>query len=413
MPHSAVVDGRVRRSRLTSAYLLRLGSRDARRDVGALPRRPRRPAAPSPAPAPQITRARSAAPRCMGVTAGHVGSRVRRRGDRRASRSSASTRVVFEGAPGDADDVSVAAAARDEEVRRRARAAHRGQRPGRCSSPPTAPSPRPPPVPLTHRPDAGRARSRRPAASGSTSRCRATASSTAARGTAQRLLRRRATPSRSTVAVELVRALRRRRDRALGARARSQPERAADASAGTAPPAARSSATAATRSASTPPPSGATAASAQATAPGTPAEAVPGSFLFQRHIFPIRGPHDFGTGAAAFGGGRGHQGQDVFAACGTPLVAARGGIVKFKQLPVARAGNYLVIDGDGTGYDYAYMHLRERGARRTRATTSTPASRSATSATPATPTAATCTSRSGRRPGGTAAGIAARPAADR
>ena len=104
--------------------------------------------------------------------------------------------------------------------------------------------------------------------------------------------------------------------------------------------------------------SGATASSAQATAPGTPAKAVPGSFLFQRNIFPIRGSHYFGTGAAAFGGGRGHQGQDVFAKCGTPLVAAHAGRVKFKRYQSA-AGNYLVIDGDHTGYDFAYMHLRD------------------------------------------------------
>jgi murein DD-endopeptidase MepM/ murein hydrolase activator NlpD len=65
-----------------------------------------------------------------------------------------------------------------------------------------------------------------------------------------------------------------------------------------------------------------------------------------------------GTGAGAFGGGRGHQGQDTFAKCGTPLVAARGGVVKFKQYH-SRAGHYIVIDGDDEGYDYAYMHLRE------------------------------------------------------
>jgi murein DD-endopeptidase MepM/ murein hydrolase activator NlpD len=83
----------------------------------------------------------------------------------------------------------------------------------------------------------------------------------------------------------------------------------------------------------------------------------PSVFTFLRHQFPIRGPHTFGTGTAAFGGGRGHQGQDVFAACGTPLVAARGGTVKFKAFQ-SRAGNYLVIDGEKTGIDYTYMHLK-------------------------------------------------------
>ena len=45
-------------------------------------------------------------------------------------------------------------------------------------------------------------------------------------------------------------------------------------------------------------------------------------------IFPIRGRHDLGQSATnEFGGGRGHQGQDMFAACGTPLVAAQAGRV--------------------------------------------------------------------------------------
>ena len=83
----------------------------------------------------------------------------------------------------------------------------------------------------------------------------------------------------------------------------------------------------------------------------------PAAFRFLRHEFPIRGPHGYGEFAASFGGGRGHQGQDTFAACGTPLVAARGGKVQFKQYH-SRAGYDLVIDGARTGVDYTYMHLR-------------------------------------------------------
>ena len=104
--------------------------------------------------------------------------------------------------------------------------------------------------------------------------------------------------------------------------------------------------------------SGATASSSQVPAARAPATSAPGAFLFQRHIFPIRGAHTMGTGSAAFGGGRGHQGHDVFARCGTRLVAARAGVVKFKQYH-SRAGHYIVIDGDNEGYDYAYMHLRD------------------------------------------------------
>ena len=85
---------------------------------------------------------------------------------------------------------------------------------------------------------------------------------------------------------------------------------------------------------------------------------APGAFTFLGYRFPIQGAHEFGDGAAAFGGGRGHQGHDVFAACGTPIVAARGGKVEFKQYH-SRAGYYLVIDGARTGTDFVYMHLRE------------------------------------------------------
>ena len=47
----------------------------------------------------------------------------------------------------------------------------------------------------------------------------------------------------------------------------------------------------------------------------------------------------------------------MFAACGTPLWAARGGVVEFKQYH-SRAGHYIVINGEKTGVDYGYMHLR-------------------------------------------------------
>ena len=85
------------------------------------------------------------------------------------------------------------------------------------------------------------------------------------------------------------------------------------------------------------------------------------AFDLYDHIFPVRGKHDFGGEGAQFGAGRAghsHQGHDVFAECGTPMVAARGGRVQFKQYHAA-AGNYVVIDGAGTDVDYVYMHLAE------------------------------------------------------
>lgn len=79
-----------------------------------------------------------------------------------------------------------------------------------------------------------------------------------------------------------------------------------------------------------------------------------------RHVFPVAGPHTYGGASALFGAGRAghtHQGQDVLAACGTPLVAALGGVVRWAGFE-ADAGNYVVIDGEGTDVDYVYMHLR-------------------------------------------------------
>jgi murein DD-endopeptidase MepM/ murein hydrolase activator NlpD len=90
--------------------------------------------------------------------------------------------------------------------------------------------------------------------------------------------------------------------------------------------------------------------------PGLAPASAPFEFYSDR--FPILGPAKFGTGVAGFGGGRGHQGEDTFASCGTPLVAAHGGKVKYAGYHSA-AGNYLVIDNEGAGTDYVYMHLRD------------------------------------------------------
>jgi murein DD-endopeptidase MepM/ murein hydrolase activator NlpD len=102
-------------------------------------------------------------------------------------------------------------------------------------------------------------------------------------------------------------------------------------------------------------PTGAVARSAQA------GDLQRDAFDLYDHVFPIRGRHDYGGSGSGFGAGRAghsHQGHDVFATCGTRLVAARGGRVKFAQYHAA-AGNYVVIDGDRTDVDYAYMHLAE------------------------------------------------------
>lgn len=84
-------------------------------------------------------------------------------------------------------------------------------------------------------------------------------------------------------------------------------------------------------------------------------------FSFYGYAFPVLGKHEFNLGAGRFGApraGHTHQGQDVTAACGTPLVAARGGQVQYAGYQGA-AGNYIVIDGRGTGFDFMYAHLAE------------------------------------------------------
>ena len=80
-------------------------------------------------------------------------------------------------------------------------------------------------------------------------------------------------------------------------------------------------------------------------------------FAYYGYKFPLRGKHYYGDG---LGAGRGHQGQDVFARCGTKIVAARGGKVQTNAYQSA-AGYYVVIDGKKTGEDYAYMHMEKKG----------------------------------------------------
>jgi murein DD-endopeptidase MepM/ murein hydrolase activator NlpD len=99
---------------------------------------------------------------------------------------------------------------------------------------------------------------------------------------------------------------------------------------------------------------------------GTGGGVTPG-FGHGRYRFPLAVPHSYGDG---FGAGRGHEGQDVFAACGSPVLAARGGrIQRVGHHP--RAGNYVVVDGQGTRVDTMYAHLLRRPPLRRRAAVAT------------------------------------------
>lgn len=93
----------------------------------------------------------------------------------------------------------------------------------------------------------------------------------------------------------------------------------------------------------------------------TSSEPLSLAFALYGYAFPILGAHDYGSSGSVFGAGRSghtHQGHDVMAACGVPLVAARGGTVQYSGYQGA-AGNYVVIDGKGTSYDFMYAHLAE------------------------------------------------------
>jgi murein DD-endopeptidase MepM/ murein hydrolase activator NlpD len=84
-------------------------------------------------------------------------------------------------------------------------------------------------------------------------------------------------------------------------------------------------------------------------------------FSFYRFAFPLLGAHDFGGAAGRFGAARAghtHQGQDIMADCGVPIVAARGGTVQYSGYE-GNAGNYIVIDGRGTPLDFMYAHLAQ------------------------------------------------------
>jgi Peptidase family M23 len=94
------------------------------------------------------------------------------------------------------------------------------------------------------------------------------------------------------------------------------------------------------------------------------------SFWIVRDQFPIAGKHTYGQGFGAARSGHVHQGQDVMAACGTPLVAVHSGTVKFVGSQ-ALAGNYIVISADDDSGDQVYMHLRDPALVAKRATVTT------------------------------------------
>jgi murein DD-endopeptidase MepM/ murein hydrolase activator NlpD len=92
-------------------------------------------------------------------------------------------------------------------------------------------------------------------------------------------------------------------------------------------------------------------------APSVPATPTVGTVS---GVFPVQGPFSFGGDDARFGAGRTghiHQGQDVVAASGTPIVAPVTGTVLWKSNQPGGAGIYLVVHGASDQRDYVFMHL--------------------------------------------------------
>ena len=76
--------------------------------------------------------------------------------------------------------------------------------------------------------------------------------------------------------------------------------------------------------------------------------------------FPIAGAWEWGGPDTGFGDrGGAHDGEDVMAACGTPIVAVASGRVVLVDNGGA-AGHHVVMRARETGEHHVYMHLARR-----------------------------------------------------
>src|SRR3954471_13790997 len=90
------------------------------------------------------------------------------------------------------------------------------------------------------------------------------------------------------------------------------------------------------------------------------------SLDFYWHCFPLAGPFTYSGPDGQFGAGRPghvHQGEDLLAPEGTPIVAPRGGVVTHVAYQAGGAGHYVVLRAEGEDRSYVFMHLREGTVR--------------------------------------------------
>lgn len=86
---------------------------------------------------------------------------------------------------------------------------------------------------------------------------------------------------------------------------------------------------------------------------------------------PVDGDFHYGEADARFGasrGGRPHEGQDVFARAGTPLVAVGTGVVIDEASEDSAysggRGNFVAIYSEADDRTYVYFHMKERSQLR-------------------------------------------------
>jgi len=115
-----------------------------------------------------------------------------------------------------------------------------------------------------------------------------------------------------------------------------------------------------------PAPSGSTqgaASPAPASEPAPVPPSPPPSNAGSGIVCPVAGPHAFAdTWGAARSGGRSHEGVDMMAPSGTPLVAVESGYAEFKTTRLG--GNSVWVNGNsGTRYFYAHLSAWEGSSR--------------------------------------------------
>jgi murein DD-endopeptidase MepM/ murein hydrolase activator NlpD len=99
---------------------------------------------------------------------------------------------------------------------------------------------------------------------------------------------------------------------------------------------------------------------APAPAPSTPpivgpTPAVPDPGVTNDGVFPVAGAHTYGDGFGVGRPGHTHQGQDVVAAEGTPVVAPLAGVIVARDYQASAAGFYLTLDAaDGRSFFFAH-----------------------------------------------------------